>query len=143
MASSVDSSRIGFLVMAFAIVGLTGIFATYAGPVPLERAMAREATLDRALATGTAPDPKAALEALRPELGDSADTVIDGAGALAARVDRARLAMRAQFSAEAAALATRLRWIIGVGTATAALFGAAMLGVTGRRAPLPGQAPIP
>lgn len=125
--------RIGFMAMAFAVVGLAGIFATYAAPIPLERALAREAVLDHALTTAGAPDPAAALAALRPELADSAAAVIDGAGPLAARVAAERVAMRARLQADSAALGSRLRWMIGVGAATAALFGAALLGFGQKR----------
>jgi hypothetical protein len=65
-------SLIGFLVMAFAVVGLAGIMASYIAPVPLARALAREAALDDALAAVAGSNPEAALEALRPRLGDSA-----------------------------------------------------------------------
>ena len=41
-----------FLVAAFGVVGLMGVFASYAAPLPFERAIARDATLDEALATG-------------------------------------------------------------------------------------------
>ena len=41
---------LAFVAMAFAIVGLIGIFATYAAPLPLERAVARETALDAVLA---------------------------------------------------------------------------------------------
>lgn len=45
-------SLIGFLAMAFVVVGLTGILATYAAPLPLARALHLEAVLDQALARG-------------------------------------------------------------------------------------------
>ena len=36
--------------MTFVVVGLTGLFATFAAPLPLQRALLREAALDEALA---------------------------------------------------------------------------------------------
>ena len=124
---------IGFLSMAFAIVGLTGLFASYAAPLPRERELAREVALDDALATAHAPDPAAALAALRDPLGGSAKAVIDGAGPLAQRVHGERLAMRARLQAEAAATDTRLRWLISVVTVMGAAFGAVVIGATARR----------
>lgn len=120
--------------MAFVVVGLTGVLATYTTPLPLERAMAREATLDAVLNAAATPDPGPALQALRSRLGNSADTVLNGPSAsLPDRVSHERSAMRARFMAEARAEATRMRWIICVATLAAALFGAGMMGV-GRRA---------
>ena len=121
-----------FLATAFAIVGLTGIFATYAAPLPLARALARETTLDRALATAGAPDPGAALAALRPALGESADAVVSGPGTLAERVARERVAMRARLTEEAGEVALRLRVMIGVFTLAGALFGIAVLSIVRR-----------
>jgi hypothetical protein len=120
--------------MAFLIVGLAGIFGTYAVPVPLMRALGHEAVLDQVLAASTAPDAAARLAALRPALGTSADAVLGGPGTLAERVARDRAATRMRFEAEAAALGGRLRLLIGVATLAAGLFGLAMLGV-GRNAP--------
>jgi len=120
-----------FLAMTFVIVGLTGIFATYAAPLPLQRALARDAALDRLLA---APDPARALEELRPELGDSADALANGPGDMATRVAVERQAMRARLATEAAEVGFRLRVMIGVFTFAGVLFGIAVLSIV-RRAP--------
>ncbi len=72
MAQAGQGSWMFFAGVMVGIVGLVGIFATYAAPVPLERALAREAALDDALATIRAPDPQAALAGLADRLGDSA-----------------------------------------------------------------------
>src|SRR5665213_872457 len=45
-------ATMGFLAVAFAMVGLIGLVASYAAPLPLERALARDAALDAVLATG-------------------------------------------------------------------------------------------
>ena len=42
----VNPTWIAFLAMAFVVVGLAGLFASYAVPLPLQRAIAREAALD-------------------------------------------------------------------------------------------------
>ncbi len=115
--------------MAFVVVGLAGIFGTYAAPVPFGRALAREAVLDQVLAASLAPDAQARLAALRPALGESAEAVLSGPGTLAQRVARERERMRARFAEEEAELDARLRLLIGVVTFAAALFGLAMLGV--------------
>ncbi len=126
-----------FLVMAFVVVGLCGLFASYAAPLPLERAVAREATLDRVIAASHAPDAATALAALRPLLGDSADAVLPAGDPVPAdlveRVARERTAMRERLSTESAEVGLRLRVMLGVFTFAAALFGVAVLSVVGRR----------
>lgn len=113
-----------FLLCCFAVVGLMGLFASYAAPLPYERAELRDSVLDRALQAG---DSKAALEPLRDQLDDSAATVIDGPGALPGRVAAARAAMRETMRTDAAAIGSRLRLELCVITVVAAGFGAAML----------------
>ena len=120
---------IAFLLCSFAVVGLMGLFASYAGPLPYERATARDAVLDRALQLGAQPagDVKAALEPLRDELDDSAPVVIDGEGPLPQRVAAARTAIHAEMQHEAEAIGSRLRLELAVVTVVAAACGAAML----------------
>ena len=118
-----------FLAAAFGVVGLMGVFASYAAPLPLQRALARDATLDEALATG---GDKPALESLRDRLDDSAAVVIDGAGPLADRVATARTAMHAALEAEAVAIGGRVRLELVVVTVVAAGFGLVVLGAVAR-----------
>jgi len=108
-----------FAALAVGVVGLAGVFATYAAPLPLQRAMAREALLDAALAAADSPDPQAAMAALAPRLGDSAEAL---AGAPAG------LAMRTRLDAEAGALAAQLRLLIVVITVMGAIFVAVIVG---------------
>ena len=122
----------GFVAMAFAIVGLVGLFATYAAPLPLERALARTAALDEALAAAAGPDYAATLDRLRPRLAESAAPLAPGP-ALEARILAERDAARDRFRAEADATAVRLRWLVCLVTLTGAAFGIAMMGA-GRRA---------
>ena len=119
-----NATWVAFLLCCFAVVGLVGLFASYAAPLPYQRAEARDAVLDQALAAG---DSKAALEPLREALDDSAAAVIDGAGPLAGRVAAARASMHVEMRVDAAAIASRLRLEIVVVTVVAALFGSAML----------------
>jgi hypothetical protein len=128
----VGATWMAFLVMAFVVVGLTGLFASYAVPLPLERALAREATLDEALAAARGADPQTAVAALRDRLDDSAAALLPAGGDMAARVAAERTAMRARFRAEAAAIATRVRWLVCVITVMASVFGVAVLHI-GRR----------
>jgi hypothetical protein len=132
MGERPNAAAMGFVAMAIVIVGLTGIFATYAVPLPLERALAREDALDAALATAEAPDPSAARAALADRLGDSAGVLTGDAAGLAGRVAAERAAMRLRFAEEGTAVATRLRWLVAIVTATGTLFVVAMMGA-GRR----------
>ena len=118
-----------FLAAAFGVVGLMGVFASYAAPLPFERAMARDATLDEALATGGA---KPALENLRERLDDSAPVVIDGAGPITDRVATARAAMHAALQSEATEIGGRVRLELLVVTLVAAGFGLVVLGSVAR-----------
>jgi hypothetical protein len=125
-----------FLAMAFAVVGMTGVVATYAAQIPLQRALLHEALLDRVLLVGQAPDPAQALAALRPEvseiLGEQATPVLDGPGPLAVRVADARARLQTSFGAEAADVGFRLRIVICVFAAVGMLFGAMVLSVVRR-----------
>lgn len=133
-----QSAWIGFMAAAFLAVGLTGLFATFAAPLPLERAIARESALDDTAATARSADP-AALAILRDRLDDSADAVLGKPGSavapgLDARVASERVTMRARLLADARATATRLRWLITIVTIMSAVFGAAAM-QAGRRRP--------
>ncbi len=124
-----------FAAMAVGIVGLTGVFATYATPLPLQREIAREAALDAALDTARSPDPQAAMAALSDRLGDSAPALAGAPADLADRVARERLAMRARFATEASGLAAQLRLLIIVITVMGALFVALVVGGFSRGRP--------
>ena len=122
---------LAFVAMAFAIVGMIGIFATYAAPLPLERAVARETALDAVLAAAKTPNAEAALAALaalKPQLDDSAGVIAGGVTGIEQRVAEERVAMRARFNADAAATALRLRWLIGTITVMAFVFAITMMG---------------
>ena len=125
-----------FLAMAFVVVGLTGLFASFAAPLPLQRALARDATLDEALATGGNPT---ALAALRERLDDSAAVVVDGTGPIETRVNTARAAMRVELLHDSDAVAERLRWMLVVVTVLAAVFGSVVVGASRARGDGPGS----
>ncbi len=133
MAAQSSGSWIGFAAMAFVIVGLSGVFATYALPIPMERAFALDAALDEALVAAHGPDPAVALAALRPRLGENADAVLAGPGTAVERIQRERAAMRDRFRAEAEATAVRIRWLCMVVSVMGAVFVGALMGSLARR----------
>jgi hypothetical protein len=90
--------------------------------------------LDDALAAARGGNADVAIAALRDRLDDSAAALLPVGGDMPARIAAERTAMRARFLAEAAAVATRIRWLICVITIMAALFGVAALHI-GRQPP--------
>ena len=126
------ASLVGFLAMCFVIVGLVGLFASFAAPLPLERAIARERTLDEAEAALSGPNPQAAIAALKDRLDDSAPALTPLPADAHAAIQAERVAMRARFLAESDAGATRMRWLIVIVTVMSAIFGVSITGF-GRR----------
>ncbi len=127
MATREIGSWTAFLMMAFAVVGLLGAFATYAAQIPLDRALARETALDQALAAERAGD-GGRLGLLQDALGDSADKI----GTTEASLQAERLRMRSAFQAEADDVGFRLRIVIAAFTVTGGLFGAFVLAIVRR-----------
>ena len=127
-----DPTWSAFLAMTFVVVGLAGLFASYAVPLPLERALARDATLDAAQSAAHGPDAAKTLEAMRDQLGDSAGALLPPAADIDARIAAERTAMRVRLQAESDAVAARTRLLLGVVTVMAAVFGVAILHM-GRR----------
>ncbi len=124
------TSLLGFLAMAFAVVGLTGLLAASIAPLPLQRAVQREAVLDQALVLGRQGD-RAGLESLKPQLGDSADAVL-GVGDIEALVAAERTAQRTRRIAEADEVGLRLKLMLVVVTLLAGGFGVGMM-MAGRK----------
>ncbi len=121
----------GFLVMAFVILGLCGLFATYAVQLPYQREAYAEARLDAA--TG-APDAQARLDRLRDALGDDGAGAFPPQGEPGRRIDTARHVLRLHFQDQGADIALRLRIVIVVFTGGAILFGLMVTSIL-RRAP--------
>ncbi len=130
----IDWTWAGFLMTAFAAVGLVGLFASFAAPLPLQREIMREATLDRVLSSP--PGPAAALADLQLDLDDSAPALFNADGTLkpdaAALVPAERTAMRARFAHEESAVAVRARWLVCIITLMASVFGIVIMGASRR-----------
>jgi hypothetical protein len=109
------------------VLGLIGAFGTYAAQLPFDRAMARNATLDKVLAAARTPDPQEAEARLRPLLDDSADAVLSGPGTIESRVASERARMLNELHGEAQIYGFRLRCYIAVATVMAAAFGALVM----------------
>ena len=140
--NKLDSTWFAFLAMTIAVVGLTGLFVSYAAPIPLQRALQRDAALNEARAALATADPQAAIERLRPRLGDSAAALLPpggpavagmAAGAMAARIEAERTAMHERLGRDAETVALRLRWLLGIVTLMAAIFGMGILGIATRQ----------
>ena len=134
-----DATWTAFLLMCFAIVGLTGLFATFATSIPLEHGMARLAVLDQVLAAARQPDAAARLPALRPDLARSlgtleADAVLSGPGELFDRVTAARDLVLSETGRESRSVTYRTRVMVGVVTLMAALVGAGIMALSRRGA---------
>ncbi len=125
-------AAMGFLAMCFGIVGLIGVFATFAAPLPLYRALMRDTTLDEALVALHSPNPQAGLDALKLRLDDSAAAFSPLPANPDAAVAAERRAMHQRFREDADAVAARMKLMIGIVTVMAAIFGGAITGL-GRR----------
>jgi hypothetical protein len=110
-----------FLVVCFLVTGLVGLFASYAGAIPLERAVHRIRVLDQALTTD------GSQEAVARLLGPDTDLVARQAGDLPARVAAARAAILEEGEREAEAVGNRTRLMLGVVTVLAAGLGSMVL----------------
>lgn len=118
-----------FLGTCFLVLGLMGLFASYAGQVPLERAAFRVQVLDQAAA---AVDDPAKLAQLRPLLADRAEAVLDGPGPAGPRIEAERRAALAEGVAESDAVAYRVRLMLLLVTVTCGGFGIGVLGMARR-----------
>ena len=116
-----------FLIMCFVVTGLTGLFASYATSIPLERALRRSVLFDQVLQAAGLTDGAQRMEELRPALGSAADAVLSGPGELAARVAAARVQMLSEQEREARSVAWRVRIMVFVVTLLAAGLGAGIL----------------
>lgn len=122
-----------FLVMAFAIVGLAGLFASFAQPVPLRRALAAIVRLD-----GTEGTDAARIAAVL----DPADAKAALAAPAGTQLAAARAALIQSALTDEAATAVRVRWLVALISLTGAAFGVAVLGIAGRP-PQPPASPGP
>jgi len=114
----IDGAWYGFLTVGFLVIGLAGIFGTYASQVPYQRGELAAAE----------------LAGLKSELGDNAAIMARQNVPLAENITAARAATRARAGAEAAGVAHGLRLDIGLITVGCALFGCFLLGASGNQA---------
>ena len=122
---------IAFMTTLFVLVGLCGLFASFAVGIPLERALSRGATLDALLAD---PDPAARLQAMRPALGTLAEP-LNAPGPLPARVAAARAQVAEEQRRESASVNYRVRLMICVVTLLAAALGGGIGALARKGAP--------
>ena len=142
MERRMDTNVIAFVLMAFVVSGLAGVFATYALFVPMQRALSREAAMDDALEAAKTTDPAAAIAALAPRIGENAAAAIAaGSGPWEGRVQRERAAVRARFLAETGEIALRLRWLVIIVSLMGAAFVIALVGSPARSASRPAPEP--
>ena len=120
-----------FLAMLFLILGLCGLFASYAAPVPLERALARNAMLDGLQRSGAG---TAELEAMRPALGDLAPTLLADCP-ISERIGRARAMIADEARHEAASVGYRARLMVVVVMVLCAGLGTGILAIARRSVP--------
>ena len=121
-----------FLLMCFVLVGLTGMFASYAATIPLERTLARTAVLDGVLAATRQSD-AAALVTLRQMLGpDVGPRVLDGPGDLFDRVAAQRTVVLQEGTREQRSVVYRIRLLVAVVTAVAGVVGSGIMALSRR-----------
>ena len=115
------NSFVAFLVACFVVVGLAGIFVSYAAPVPYQRAFARLAALR---------PPGQAPQAFGSTAAPAADTVPE------APVDTpaARRAIIADAEEEAGGVLIRVRVLLAVLTVLCTLFGTGVMLMLRRQA---------
>jgi len=111
---------IGFLAMTFAVVGLSGLFATYAISAPWRRAALEITALD-----GGGPVEARIESALDPE---AARRLAPSGISPDAALQAARAAVLHRAEEDATSAETRTRWLIAIVTVMGAAFGAAVLG---------------
>ena len=116
-----------FLLMLFVIVGICGLFTSFASSLPWERGMARSLLLDSVLAAENAPDAAEKIAALRPQLGALAPDVLDAPGPLAERVAAARRTVVDEQRRESASINFRVRLMLGIVTLLAGGMGAGIM----------------
>ena len=87
----IDSAWYGFLIMSFVVVGLAGLFGTFATQIPYERGEIAQKLLDHLAADQ---DP-AEWAALKNDMGDNATILNQTSIPIAERITEARAASRA------------------------------------------------
>jgi hypothetical protein len=131
--SSASGNRnvwIAFLLVCFLLTGMVGLFASYGPSIPLDRALHRIAAVDAASVNGSLD-----ADALRLNLGKSADDVLTGPGDVQTRLARARAAIIADAEEDEAGVGSRTRLMIFVVTGLSAALGTGILLLVSRQKP--------
>ncbi len=133
----VSSGRIGLLLTAFLMLGLIGVFATYAAPIPAMRGMITETALLKAIAAQNPAQIQQAMQQAKPMLGiqslkQFATLPQTRQGALATAI-----LLEHDSTAGSQLISYRLRLEIIVIGIVAALFGVALLGIGDAAPPSP------
>ena len=124
-----------FLLMCFALVGLTGLFASYAVVIPPDRTLARLRVLDQVLAAARQPDAPARMDVLRPMLGPVVGPqIMDGPGDVFDRVAAQREVVLEEGERETNSVVHRIRVLVGVVTAMSAIVGCGIMALNRRGA---------
>lgn len=133
MSGRVSLSRIGFLLTAFLLPSLIGVFASFTIPAPVIDAMHQEAALDQVLDAASPAAEAAALAGLGNAVDpDTAAIVTSGTGPLDRRIAAARANMRKEVVATARAAAFKIRLMVITMTVMGAIFGVTLLASNGK-----------
>jgi hypothetical protein len=138
----VSSGRIGLLLTAFMMLGLIGVFATYAAPIPAMRGLLIQTTLLKAIAAQNPTQIESAMQQAKPMLGirslhQFATLKPTEQGALATAI-----LLQHDSAAGSRLVSYRLRLEVIVIGVVAALFGVALLGI-GDASPQPPASSAP
>jgi hypothetical protein len=125
----VSSGRIGLLLTAFMMLGLIGVFATYAAPIPAMRGMLIQTALLKAIAAQNPAQIQSAMQQAKPMLGIRSLKHFSALkpteqGALATAI-----LLQHDSAAGSQLVSYRLRLEVIVIGVVAALFGVALLGI--------------
>jgi hypothetical protein len=132
VASSNAANRAGFMLMAFTMSGLIGVFGTFALPVPPIQALRQETVINQALAGGDEAAIDAALSKIKPFLTHEDRKHIAGLPSAKDGLLFAATSLAAETETSTRHAAYFIRLMVITITVLSAIFGVAMLG-SGRR----------
>ena len=125
----VSAGRIGLMLTAFLMLGLIGVFATYAAPIPAMRGMLAESALARAIAANNPAQIQHAMQQAKPMLGIKAQKTFATLPATRQGALTTTRLLATETTLASALISYRLRLEIIVIGFVAAFFGIALLGI--------------